>query len=172
MQQLLDLLLDAFGGTEPGEGGHLAYPPPLTRIAKGALAGTIATIPMTVTMLLIFRLLPRSKRYPIEPRLLTRQVDERVLGHQLNPAAQLVLTMLAHFVYGAVVGTVAGPFARRLRLPAPLAGMVAGLGVWALSYGVALPSIGVLRPASERPPSRRLLLIAAHLVWGATLGWL
>ena len=35
-----------------------------------------------------------------------------------------------------------------------------------------LPALGILTPATRHPPRRNLLMIAAHVVWGATLGLL
>jgi len=42
--------------------------------------------------------------------------------------------------------------------------------VWGGSYLGLLPSLGILRPATDHPAQRNALMIAAHLVWGATLG--
>jgi putative membrane protein len=45
-----------------------------------------------------------------------------------------------------------------------------GLLVWAGSYLGLLPALGLLSPATQHAPQRNLLMIAAHLVWGAVLG--
>ncbi len=172
MRQWLDALLAAFGGNVARFGEHRAYPPPLARVGRGALAGLIATVPMSATMLALFRTLPQEDRYPIEPAILTSEVVERALHRQLNPPLRMALTLASHFAYGAAMGALAGPFLRRLRVPGPLAGITTGIGVWALNYAVALPSLGLLRPESQRPAPRRLLLFTAHLAWGATLGWI
>ncbi len=171
MHQWLDALLAAFGGNAARFGEHRAYPPPLARAGRGALAGLIATVPMSATMVALFRTLPQEDRYPIEPAILTSEVVERALHRRLNPPMRMALTLASHFTYGAAMGAVAGPFSRRLRVPGPLAGIFSGIGVWALNYLVALPSLGLLRPESQRPAQRRLLLFTAHLAWGVTLGW-
>ena len=171
MHQWLDALLAAFGGESASFGEHRAYPPPLARAGRGALAGLIATVPMSLTMVALFRTLPQDERYPIAPAILTSEVVERALHRHLNPPARMALTLASHFAYGASMGAVAGPFARRLRLPGPFAGILAGIGVWALNYAAALPSLGLLRPEAQRPAPRRLLLFTAHLTWGVTLGW-
>ena len=44
----------------------------------GALAGLVATAPMTAVMLLLHRLLPEHEQYPLEPLRITRRVAERV----------------------------------------------------------------------------------------------
>jgi putative membrane protein len=33
-----------------------------------------------------------------------------------------------------------------------------------------LAALGILKPATEHPPRRNALMIAAHLIWGAVLG--
>ncbi len=55
-------------------------------------------------------------------------------------------------------------------MPPALAGAGFGLAVWAGSYLGWLPAAGILRPATEHPPRRVALMIAAHLVWGASAG--
>jgi len=51
-------------------------------------------------------------------------------------------------------------------------GIVFGLGVWAASYLAWLPALGILPPATEAPPRRNAVMIAAHIVWGAAAGLL
>jgi uncharacterized membrane protein YagU involved in acid resistance len=49
-------------------------------------------------------------------------------------------------------------------------GVAYGLGVWTASYLGLLPALGLLAPATEHPARRNALMIAAHVVWGASLG--
>jgi hypothetical protein len=51
-----------------------------------------------------------------------------------------------------------------------LAGAGFGVAVWAGSYLGWLPAAGILSPATEHPPRRNALMIASHVVWGATAG--
>ncbi|MCA1636528.1 MAG: hypothetical protein LC802_23280 [Acidobacteria bacterium] len=44
------------------------------------------------------------------------------------------------------------------------------MAVWAGSYLGWLPAAGILRPATEHPPRRTALMIAAHVVWGVAAG--
>jgi hypothetical protein len=55
------------------------------------------------------------------------------------------------------------------RYPAA-AGVSWGLAVWAGSYQGWLPAAKILRPATEQPARRTLLMIGAHVVWGMVLG--
>lgn len=45
---------------------------------------------------------------------------------------------------------------------------MAGAAIWAGSYFGWVPALGILTPASEHPRRRNALMIAAHIVWGAT----
>lgn len=76
MHHWFDALLAAFGGESARLVEHRAYPPPLARAGRGALAGLIATVPMPLTMVALFRTLPRDERYPIAPAILTSEVVE------------------------------------------------------------------------------------------------
>lgn len=148
-------------------------PPALTlrSFLAGAVAGCAATLPMTVTMEALHRRLPPRERYPLPAsELVAEMVELGLLGHKLPRRPHTALTLLAHFGYGTAAGIVAGPLARRLPLPTPAGGPVVGLGVWAFSYLAGLPAAGLLRPATAWPAGRNGLMIAAHLVWGATLG--
>ncbi|HAE50229.1 MAG: hypothetical protein CMO30_07955 [Tistrella sp.] len=41
--------------------------------------------------------------------------------------------------------------------------------MWAASYLGWIPAARILKPATRHPWRRNLLMIAAHLVWGASL---
>lgn len=142
-----------------------------TDALAGAVAGLLATVPMTVAMEAMFRRLPRRERYALPPSQLTVRVIERGEGGRRLPRRpHTALTLAMHFAIGAAGGAAAGPFVRRLPLPRPLTGMVAGIGVWATGYLVSLPSLGIIRVTTKWPASRRRLMFVAHLVWGGALG--
>ena len=140
----------------------------VARLCKGALAGSIATGPMTVVMLLIYHLLPRPERLlPHPPELITR----RMLGDQAPGGRDTPrwLIWVLHFGYGGGAGAVYAPLARRLPLPPVLRGVAFGLGVWFVSYMGWLPAVDILPPAHKHPTRRNVMMISAHIVWGAVL---
>ncbi len=143
-------------------------------LLQGALAGLLATAPMTAVMLILHRLLPGYERYPAEPYRITTRVARRLgLSRLLDDTADRVAaTTAAHFGYGAAAGALFPPLAARLPLPAVLAGTLYGLVVWGASYLGLVPALGLLSPATRHPRRRNALMIAAHLVWGAALGLL
>lgn len=145
----------------------------LARMLRGALAGLVATAPMTVIMEALFRRLPRSERYPLPPSEIVA-VLEHVAGvdHIGDENDHLVLTLVGHFGYGAALGAGYGLIGDRLPLPSALRGVAYGVATWAGSYLGWLPAMGILRPATEHPGRRNALMIVAHLAYGASLGLL
>ena len=153
-----------------GNGKHFHDESVLHTVA-GVLAGFAATAPMTAAMELLFRRLPRHEQYPLPPREITEELTERTdIGDDLPEPHHQALTMAAHFGYGSSMGALYGLiFPRETKAPM-LQGTAFGLGVWAASYLGLLPALGILKPATHHPPRRTLLMIAAHIVWGSTLG--
>jgi uncharacterized membrane protein YagU involved in acid resistance len=137
---------------------------------QGAWAGLVATAPMTAVMEWGFEQLPRNQRYALPPREITSVVGETSAAWQgLSEPQKQAATWAAHFAYGSAMGAIYGaltPYPARNAWT----GAAFGLGVWAGSYLGLLPGLGILRSATQHPPERNVLMIAAHLVWGATLG--
>jgi uncharacterized membrane protein YagU involved in acid resistance len=142
-------------------------------LLAGALAGLAATAPMTLAMEVLHRQLPARQRHPLPPRKITIRAARRAgIARELNESQRLGLTLAAHLGYGTTVGALYGPLAQRVSGPAAVKGMGYGLIVWAVSYLGLLPVLGLIRPATQHAARRNALMIAAHLVWGATLGLL
>jgi putative membrane protein len=140
-------------------------------LAIGALAGLAATVPMTLFMQRMHQELPARERYPLPPSEIVEHLAELAgVDDQLDRSEHLVLTLLAHFGYGAATGALYAPLANALRPPALLGGIAFGLGVWGTSYLGLLPALGVLRPATDHPARRNALMIGAHMIWGVALG--
>jgi hypothetical protein len=123
------------------------------KILAGAIAGLVATAPMTAVMRVLWDKLPEHERYPAPPREI---VDRTAGGGQ-------TATLLAHFGYGALCGAVFAASGRR----GVADGILFGLGVWGASYLGLLPGLGVLRSASTHPLRRNAMMLAAHATWGA-----
>ena len=142
-------------------------------LLAGALDGLIATVPMTAVMEMLHDRLPADERYPLPPAELAEQVSGQPAGRgALGQGEGRAQALALHFAVGAAAGALYGPLAERLR-PAPVLGGVAyGMAVWTAGYLGILPSLGLLRPATEHPPRRTALMIAAHIVWGTALGLL
>jgi uncharacterized membrane protein YagU involved in acid resistance len=140
------------------------------RLINGALAGFVATIPMTVVMEALRYALPREQARPAPPR----EVVDRTLDAVSGPDAadddtRKKLTFVGHFAFGAAAGAV---FASAVepRNASIWKGIAYGVAVWAAAYGFGLPSAGLHRDPARDTPDRNAVLIASHIVWGAALG--
>lgn len=140
-------------------------------MVKGALAGTIATLPMTLFMLAVHRFLPKEQHYALPPEMITKELSRRVRTNIHHHKQRLVsVSTLSHFGYGAVMGALYSPLENTSFLPAPVRGMLFGLGVWAGSYLGLLPLLRFRASGHREPGERNLLMLVAHVIWGSTLG--
>lgn len=138
----------------------------------GCFAGLVATVPMTLAMVRIHRRLPRRQRYVLPPRIITDGVAARVpIPGRMTPDAGPGRALAAHFAFGAATGGLYGVATAQMRVKPGLAsGISYGLGVWAASYLGWVPAAGLMSPATRQPAQRNVMMIAAHIVWGAALG--
>lgn len=140
---------------------------------KGALAGFVGTLPMTVFMLATQRFLPKGQKYELPPELITKDLAHRAHVRQhLSKAQILAATLISHFGYGAAMGALYSPLEKKVSIPGFVKGVVFGLAVWASSYLGLLPALGISESAYKEPLRRNLLMIAAHAVWGSVMGLL
>ncbi len=146
----------------------------LVSLVKGALAGTIATVPMTAFMLLMMRALPRWQHYNLPPEKLTDELAKRAgIKQHMNKPQKVAVALVAHFGYGAAMGMLYTLFMQKGTLrpfPFLLKGNVFGLMVWGASYLGLLPAMNMPSTAPKETPHRNLLMIGAHLVWGTVMG--
>lgn len=140
-------------------------------LVEGSLAGLIATVPMTLFMLAVQRLLPQWQQYALPPENFTAKIASRVgLKKHMNKPQLLTASFASHLGFGAAMGTIYGPLAKLLPFPPIVKGIVFGSGVWLAVYRGWLPAIGMSEAATKQPAQRNMLMIGAHLVWGATMG--
>jgi putative membrane protein len=126
---------------------------------------------MTIVMEELHRILPGEHEGPLPPREVTEGVYERIGGDVARTPEESLeqATVVAHYAFGGAAGALFPIIAPR-RLPAALgAGVLYGMAVWTGSYLGLLPALGVRHHARHDPPGRTVLMIAAHVVWGATL---
>ena len=137
-----------------------------SRLLLGALAGLVGTAAMTAAMRALHRRLPAQERYPLPPREIVQEVLPEVAERSIAEDHRQTLTMAAHFGYGAATGALYA--AARPRASAGL-GALYGVLVWGASYLGWIPGSRILKPATRHPGQRNSLMIACHLVWGATM---
>jgi len=141
------------------------------RFLAGAVAGLVATAPMALAMNRMHRHLPAREKHPLPPwRITMRALKKAGAKKHLDEPQKHAATLLAHYGYGSAAGALFGPIAPRRRVESVVGGIGYGLLVWAGSYLGLLPAMG-LHPAATKDAARRnALMIAAHIIWGATLG--
>jgi uncharacterized membrane protein YagU involved in acid resistance len=143
----------------------------LRLIGIGSVAGLIATIPMTLFMLLMQQVLPKWQKYALPPERITTELAKRAkVGKHTNKSQRVGATLIMHFGYGSNMGMLYAPLSRRVPLPPALKGAIFGLLVWAGSYLGIAPTLDLSEAAPKQPWQRNMLMIGAHLVWGTTLG--
>jgi hypothetical protein len=133
---------------------------------RGSIAGLIATLPMTVV---IYGGKALGLLHTPPPKEVTAGVESKAGG---NPDGEgFSLTWIAaHVGIGAAVGALY-PWVRPALPGSPtLSGALYGLSVWFQAYVGLLPELGLYPGPTEDSTSRQAVMVAAHIVYGATLG--
>ena len=145
------------------------------KIARGAIAGFIATFPMTFVLEYFQQRLPFWQRYNLPPGQITQKlVEHKLLRRSVNTPQHRFLTFIMHFGYGASLGTVYEVLftskSKHLALGEILErGIIVGAVVWAGNYLGLLPGLNILPSATKTPARRNLLMFGGHLVWSSVL---
>jgi hypothetical protein len=137
----------------------------MKRVARGALAGLLATVPMSLWMLLA-RALGLLVVPP--PAQITANVEEKTGARDDLPRQGFgARWVLSHFAYGALLGAVYA-FARpALPRRTAVAGLLYGATMWAGNYLGLMPALGLYPWPSEDSRSRTLVMVIAHLLFGS-----
>jgi uncharacterized membrane protein YagU involved in acid resistance len=147
----------------------------LRGVMVGALAGAVATGPMTGVMVLIHRWLPEERGERLAPEKVVEDVAESVGAEEVvEDVGKERVVWISHYGFGAAMGAIYGAV---MTQPRPVAervasGVVFGLGVWAANYVVAFPAADFKASVEKEPGSRNAQMIVSHVVWGAVVGWL
>jgi putative membrane protein len=125
---------------------------------------------MTVAMMAMHRMLPEKHKDPLPPRQIVDNAAAQAGVGTGDEETQEATALAAHFGFGATTGALYGSVAVSTHLPPAIEGMLFGLAVWGGSYLGVLPGAGLHRSAKDEPASRNVMMVAAHLIWGASLG--
>jgi putative membrane protein len=126
----------------------------------GSIAGAVATVPMTAVM----------KAFENWDDLPPRIITEKAVAGTLDNEETEALSVTAHFGFGATAGAGYAAFAGQSGLPPAAEGALYGLAVWGGAYLGLLPETGLFPRATDDRKSRTLVMVGAHVVWGAALG--
>lgn len=137
--------------------------------ARGATWGALATVPMSAVML-VGQHLGWMREQP--PEVLTEEALERAdLLEEKSVETVHAFAVASHFAFGAAGGALYGLLRGVApNPPAITSGITFALGIWGASYRGWIPAMNLL-PAEQHPGRRgTLVMIAAHAVYGATIG--
>jgi len=103
------------------------------------------------------------------PMQVVDRMEEVGLAGDLSPRGRLLLSVIAHFAYGAGTGAAFGLLRKETGTQAEEAAVGSALGVlaWGAGWSSWLPLTGVHRPPWAQRTPRVLLPVIDHAVFGA-----
>ena len=134
---------------------------------SGLLAGAFATACMSAVML-------SAKKLGIQgehpPKHITKGLAKGLIKSSLPERNLSLISGAAHLGFGMAAGLLFAVAKRQFAWKRPVLGGVAyALGIWFVSYKGWVPKAGLMPSAEEDRPGRVATMIAAHVVYGATL---
>ena len=136
------------------------------RFWHGCLWGLVATLALTVTMLLAWRIWPNAIPAPL-PLAVTVGIVARVFGTQPMTPIILVLGTILQFAYGAFWGGLLEITSSR---PAIWKSIALALGLWLMMVIFYMPMAGIDTFEVATSPGVWLATLIGHLIYGYTLG--
>jgi hypothetical protein len=137
-------------------------------VLEGAMAGTLATLPMSAVMIAAEKagLMGQQPPEVITKRMLDELEVKR--DESTNHAAASAM----HLAFGAGAGALFNVARQRIdpSVPPVIAGIVFGLLVYGVSYSGWIPALNILPKPMHDRPGRQPSMVAAHVVYGALLG--
>ena len=136
-------------------------------LARGALAGLAATVPMTVVIGAGRAAGLMGTPPPVE---ITENAAQQAGEDPDRQSPEFQAAWLAaHLGYGAACGVLFAAVRPVLPRPDLVAGLLFGGAVWGASYISLLPSLNLYPPAQVDSSQRQAVMIAAHAVFGTAL---
>jgi uncharacterized membrane protein YagU involved in acid resistance len=140
----------------------------LQRATIGAVAGFVATAPMTSVMLALSRKL-QGEADPLPPEVITDRVTHRAGLDDEVRGFRMPVFLTSHFGFGAVAGALYYALLEPGLRWLPLRGQLYGMLVWLLSYAGWLPALNLFPDPAQTSRRRTVQLVLAHLAWGSSL---
>jgi uncharacterized membrane protein YagU involved in acid resistance len=95
-------------------------------------------------------------------------VSEGILRHRLSTDEKRIGGTLVHYAFGGAVGALYGALAERDPRVTTGHGVPFGVVFWLVADEMAVPALGLSRPATSYPVSVHLYALLSHLVFGAS----
>lgn len=134
-------------------------------IAAGAVAGTMATLAMSLVM----EFGQRVGLLGVQPpRKVSDLLLDRVQGVRADERTRRVGTAVVHLGIGASAGAAQQVGRRILSWPQPpfAWGAAAGGLLWTINYFVLAPMAGILPPPPDDRPGRPPVMLVSNVLWG------
>src|SRR2546421_1413250 len=112
--------------------------------ALGTLAGIIATLPMTMFMLLMQRILPEWQQFALPPERITTELATRAnVAQQMDKPQRIGTALVSHFGYGGNIGPLFVPLPPHGALPPSAKGAIFRLLGWGGNHFGLLPALKI-----------------------------
>jgi hypothetical protein len=136
--------------------------------------GMLATVPMTLWMLIANKAIPSNTPDPLPPEEITHNLIQKAGPNQfLAPKEKRKASLFNHFLYGGISATPLALIRNRQNDHHPISmGVSYGLLLWISNYLGLLPILDLYPPATREPRRMNGIMIVAHVIWGGALGWL
>ena len=138
----------------------------LAQTKSGAMAGSVATLAMSISMIIGQRFWPANRQPP------KRIVDVAASRLGLEPIPEkhkAAAAVTSHFGYGSAAGALFAAIRPRVAPPV-VSGIGYALAVWLVSYKGWLPFLRIMPPPEHDNKRRVATMVAAHVVYGSVLG--
>ncbi|MDF3016749.1 MAG: hypothetical protein K0R44_1974 [Thermomicrobiales bacterium] len=136
-------------------------------LARGALAGLVATLPMTAVIGAGRVAGLMGTPPPVE---ITENIAEQAGQDPDRQSPEFQTAWLAaHVGYGAACGAIFSAIRPVLPRSDLVAGLLFGAAVWGVSYISLMPSLNLYPSAEDDSNQRQAVMIAAHAVYGTAL---
>ena len=136
-------------------------------LARGALSGLAATVPMTAVIVAGRATGLMGTPPPVE---ITENAAEQAGEDPDRQSPEFQAAWLAaHIGYGAACGVVFSAIRPVLPRSDLAAGLMFGMAVWGVSYIGLMPSLNLYPSPEADSNQRQVVMVAAHAVFGAAL---
>jgi hypothetical protein len=136
-------------------------------LARGALAGLVATVPMTAVIGAGRAAGLMGTPPPVE---ITENIAEQAGQDPDRQSPEFQTAWLAaHVGYGTACGAIFSAIRPVLPRSDLVAGLLFGAAVWGVSYISLMPSLNLYPSAEDDSNQRQAVMIAAHAAYGTAL---
>ena len=139
----------------------------------GAVAGLVGTVAMTQFQNALSAISKRNKNGQDQPQgdapATVRTVEamsEKLGRRDLDEKRKKSAGMAVHYLFGTANGALYGAVSPRVPKARLGFGSLFGTALWAVADELAVPALGLSKPAKQTPLSTHLSALSSHIVYG------